>query len=100
MARTILILTSRTGGGHVSIAEALRDRLTQNNQDYKIEISDPQAGFFHWHYRMVSRYALWLWSAEFRLTDTEQRALLAHRLFAYLVRKSLSTTIERMRPDL
>ncbi len=97
MTHTVLILTSKTGGGHVSIAEALRDQLTPG---YQIEILDPQAGFVHWHYRMVSRYALWLWSAEFRLTDTPFRALLAHRIFAQLVSQRLHTVLERLQPDL
>ncbi len=97
MAQTILILTSKTGGGHVSIAEALSDQLAQN---YHVKIIDPQSGFVHWHYRMVSRYALWLWSAEFRVTDTAQRALFAHRIFAWFIAKKLSTVLEQLRPDL
>ena len=97
MTRTILILTSKTGGGHVSIAQALRDQLTPG---YQVEILDPQAGFVHWHYRMVSRYALWLWSAEFRLTDTPSRALFAHCIFAQLVFKRLNAVLERLQPDL
>ncbi len=95
--RTILILTSKTGGGHISLAEALRDLLAQH---YNIEIVDPQARFFHWHYRTVSRYALWLWSAEFQLTDTSQRALFAHRVFTRLVARSLSQVLKRVQPDL
>ncbi len=95
--RTILILTSKTGGGHVSLAEALRDLLAQ---DYNIEIVDPQARFFHWHYRIVSRYALWLWSAEFQFTDTSQRALFAHRVFTRLTARSLSQVLKRVQPDL
>ncbi len=97
MTHTVLILTSKTGGGHVSIAEALRDQFTP---EYRVELLDPQAGFVHWHYRMVSRYALWLWSAEFRLTDTPQRALLAHRIFAQLVAKRLNAVLESLQPDL
>ena len=97
MPQTILILTSRTGGGHVSIAEALRDQLAPN---YQVEILDPQAGLIHWHYRVVSRYALWLWSAEFRLTDGPQRAFLAHRIFARLIAKRLKAILESLRPDL
>lgn len=94
---TILILTSKTGGGHVSLAESLRDRLEHT---YAIEIVDPQPHFFHWHYRMASRYALWLWSAEFQLTDTPQQALLAHRLFTQLVARPLSDLLDRVRPAL
>ncbi len=97
MSRTILILTSRTGGGHVSIAEALYDQLAQS---YQVEILDPQAGFIHWHYRVVSRYALWLWSAEFRFTDRPQRALFAHRIFTQLVSKRLNAALESLQPDL
>ncbi len=94
---TILILTSKTGGGHVSLAEALRDRL---KQDYAIEIIDPQPTFFHWHYRLVSRYALWLWSAEFSMTDTPKKALFAHRTFTRLVSRQLHALIERVQPSL
>ncbi len=92
---TILILTSKTGGGHISLAGALQDLL---EQDFQIEIADPQPGFIHLHYRLVSRYALWLWAAEFRRTDTPRQALLAHRLFTVFVARRLSTLIARLRP--
>ena len=95
--KRILILTSKTGGGHVSLAEALRDQL---EQDYTIEIIDPQPAFFLLHYRLVSRYALWLWSAEFRMSDTPRQALTMHRIFARLVKKSLTATLRRVQPDL
>jgi len=67
----ILILTSKTGGGHVSLAEALRDLL---DGAHAVEIIDPQPRAIHWHYRLVSRYALWLWAAEFRAANTPARA--------------------------
>src|SRR5258708_16805637 len=95
--RNILILTSKTGGGHVSLAEALRDRL---EADFNIEIIDPQPSFVHLHYRLASRYALWLWSAEFRLTDSPRQALCAHRIFSLLVRKELISVLERVQPEL
>ncbi len=94
---TILILTSKTGGGHISLAEALRDRLQGKET---INIVDPQARFVHWHYRLVSRYALWLWSKEFQLMNTPARALLAHRIFAPLVARALRANIARLRPDM
>jgi UDP-N-acetylglucosamine:LPS N-acetylglucosamine transferase len=93
----ILILTSKTGGGHISLAEALRDQLAAT---YAIEILDPQPRFFHYHYRLVSHYALWLWAAEFQLCDSPRRALLAHRLFTPLVARMLEATLARLRPDL
>jgi processive 1,2-diacylglycerol beta-glucosyltransferase len=94
---TILILTSYTGGGHISLAEALRDRLSP---EYHVEMADPQPRFFHVHYRLVSRYALWLWAAEFRQTDTPKKALFAHRLFTPLVALPLSSLIKRLQPTL
>lgn len=97
MISTILILTSKTGGGHISLAEALRDRLQDKAT---IKIIDPQASFVHWHYRLVSRYALWLWSTEFQCLNTSARALFAHRIFAPLVARKLKAIIARLQPDM
>lgn len=112
--KNILILTSKTGGGHISLAEALRDLLVEDIQvgdreDEKetkgkkvpiITIVDPQPSFFHLHYRVVSRYALWLWAAEFRFFDTPGRALLAHHMFTHLVRRQLNVLLDNVKPDL
>ncbi len=109
--KKILILTSRTGGGHISLAESLRDLLIQDEpaagEDTKTACSpenltllDPQPGFFHWHYRLVSRYALWLWAAEFQFFDTPRRSLLAHRVFTRLVSRQLHRLLDEARPDL
>ncbi len=116
--KNILILTSKTGGGHISLAEALSDLLegdlegnvqaegndhekaTKDTEAAAITIVDPQPGFFHLHYRMVSRYALWLWAAEFRFLDTKRRALLAHHVFTPLVRHQLIALIDHVQPDI
>jgi UDP-N-acetylglucosamine:LPS N-acetylglucosamine transferase len=112
--KSILILTSKTGGGHLSLAEALRDLLESGapiaegvyGQDAvdteapAITIADPQPGFFHLHYRFVSRKALWLWAAEFRFFDTPRRAMLGHRVFTRLVRRQLTDLLDKVRPGL
>jgi UDP-N-acetylglucosamine:LPS N-acetylglucosamine transferase len=109
--KKILILTSKTGGGHISLAEALRDLLLQDvqaetedtksvNPPSNITILDPQPGFFHQHYRLVSRYALWLWATEFQLFDTPQRSLLAHHAFTRLVCRQLHRLLNNLQPDL
>jgi len=95
--RTILILTSKTGGGHVSLAEALRDRLAK---DYTIELTDPQPGFIQWHYRVVSRYALWLWASEFQLVDTPLRSRLLHSTYTLILQKKLKNLLKQVHPDL
>lgn len=112
--KRILILTSKTGGGHVSLAEALRDLLEKgastaesgyeqyavDTESPAITIVDPQPGFFHLHYRFVSRNALWLWAAEFRFFDAPRRAMLAHRVFTRLVRRQLTDLLDTVQPDL
>lgn len=98
----------------MSLAEALRDLIENDGQTEGIEnegaakntkapvitIADPQPGFFHLHYRLVSRYALRLWAAEFQFFDTPQRALQAHRVFTYLVRSQLNRLLDTLQPDL
>ena len=118
--KNILILTSKTGGGHVSLAEALGDlieketcrdevslRLDDRNTEHgqmekapAVTIVDPQPGFFQFHYRVVSRYALWLWAAEFQFFDRPGRALVAHRVFTSLVRRQLGDLLHKVLPDL
>jgi UDP-N-acetylglucosamine:LPS N-acetylglucosamine transferase len=112
--KNILILTSKTGGGHISLAEALSDLLkgdlqaegnnhkkaTRDTKAADITIVDPQPGFFHLHYRIVSRYALWLWAAEFHFLDTQRRARLAHHAFTRLVRNQLNALLDHVQPDI
>ena len=116
-SKRILILTSKTGGGHLSLAEALRDLLsgnvpviggmgehdttgTEETETAIFKIVDPQPRFIHLHYRFVSRRALWLWAAEFRALDTPGRALLTHKIFALLVCRKLADLLDKTRPDL
>lgn len=103
--KNILILTSKTGGGHVSLARSMHDLLVNTERSLDIHnptisIVDPQSGFFHLHYRLVSRYALWLWAAEFRFLDTPGRSLLAHKIFARLMRNRLHALLNQVQPDL
>src|SRR5260370_31784058 len=76
--KNIVILTSKTGGGHLSLAEALRDLVMEQTEQQAtseendtvaiqatgISLIDPQPGLFHLHYRLVSRHALRLWAAD------------------------------------
>jgi processive 1,2-diacylglycerol beta-glucosyltransferase len=112
--KTILILTSKTGGGHLSLAEALRDLIVraaqsadqphinaiQDAHNAAISIVDPQPALFHLHYRLVSRHVLWLWAAEFRFLDTPGRSLLAHKMFTRLMRHRLNALLDRLQSDL
>ena len=46
----ILILTASTGGGHLSLADALEDLLQDH---YDVTIVNMLPAFFHLHYRFV-----------------------------------------------
>lgn len=92
----ILIFVSKTGGGHISLGEALRDLLSDKHQ---VELIDPQPRIVHWHYRAVSRHALWLWSLEYRLSNGPRRARLAHTL-AQVQTPLIRRVLERFQPDL
>jgi UDP-N-acetylglucosamine:LPS N-acetylglucosamine transferase len=90
----LLILTARTGGGHVSLAEALRDLLAAHAH---IEIVDPFPRVVRLHYRLVSRHAPALWAAEYALTNRPLSALAAHQLSARLLAHSLDRVLRRRR---
>lgn len=93
----ILILTSHTGGGHVSLAHALRDVLESS---YEIEIVDPQPSVLSAHYRMLSRYLLEIWSLNYKISDNEKTVLQAHHLYYLFCRKRLSSLLAAVKPDL
>jgi UDP-N-acetylglucosamine:LPS N-acetylglucosamine transferase len=93
----ILIFTSKTGGGHISLAEALRDRLAN---DYVIEMLDPQPGIIHLHYRLVSRHALWVWAREYTLSDGPRRSRMVHLTYTVLMQRYVAHALRRSQPDL
>jgi processive 1,2-diacylglycerol beta-glucosyltransferase len=95
--KKILVFASRTGGGHISLAEALHDLLAE---DFEVTILDPQPGIIHWHYRTVSRHALWLWAAEFKLSDGRRRARMAHAVSSVMMARRVALALRQADPDL
>jgi processive 1,2-diacylglycerol beta-glucosyltransferase len=95
--KKILIFVSRTGGGHISLAEALRDMLTDR---YEVTLIDPQPSIIHWHYRTVSRHALWMWKAEFKLSDGRRRARAAHAVSSLILAERVARALRQTDPDL
>lgn len=87
----MLILTVKTGGGHISIAEALRDQL---QDDYAITIADPCPGIVDGHYRFISCHALWLCALEFKLTNTPARAALVHSMLNLYLARALQHEVQ------
>lgn len=81
----------------MSLAEALRDRL---QQEYAISIEDLLPRLFPQHYQFVTQRARWLWSLEFRMSDTPHIALLGHLMMIPLITPRLKPLLDRIQPDL
>lgn len=94
---TILILTTHTGGGHMNLAQALKETLETR---YEVVILDPQPSFVGHSYTAASRhfvkYLEWL----FILTDIPLVSFCLQRFLALMGRRHFRSLIERVRPDL
>lgn len=65
----------------------------------RVETIDPQPAAIHWHYRTVSRHALWLWALEFKLVDTPRRSRWAHGVASRLLYPHVAEALRRYEPD-
>ncbi|GAC1519955.1 MAG: glycosyltransferase [Ktedonobacteraceae bacterium] len=93
----ILILTASTGGGHLSLADALSDML---DDYYCVTIVDILPAFFHLHYRFIGHYALWIWAAEFHLSNRARQARSSQRYLSSLIAAPLRRTLDETQPAL
>src|SRR5437588_11487629 len=97
MKPTILILTTHTGGGHLNLAQSLRDMLEAY---YEVVIVDPQPGSVDRFYTAASRHFLKYFDWQFVLTDNEIGALWLHRLITPFSSGRLLGIIEQVQPQL
>lgn len=93
----ILILTTRTGGGHMNLARAIKEELPAS---YEIYIEDPYPSLLHDYYAMLSRYFLTLWDIQYKAFDSPGGSLLFHRGMTFLIKKRVIDVIEKIKPDL
>jgi UDP-N-acetylglucosamine:LPS N-acetylglucosamine transferase len=93
----ILILTSLTGGGHLSLAQSLEDILAHT---YEIHIVDPQSDFIRKYYTWAGRRASKSYGKGYDLTDSERAALLLHKFLTLFVQKRLNVLVEQIQPQL
>ncbi len=94
---TILILTALTGGGHLSLAMALQDILSE---DYETHIVDPQPGIFRQYYTYAGRHSSRLWGLGYKYSDNEKAALRLHKTLTLLVQQRLYRLTELIKPRL
>ena len=93
----ILILTARTGGGHLSLADALQDMLQDH---YSVTIADMLPAFFPLQYRFVGHHALWIWAAQFHLSNNPRQARDSERSIARVIESRFKRTLDETQPDL
>src|SRR5437016_7258929 len=94
---TILILTTHTGGGHLNLAQSLKDML---DTYYNVAIVDPQPATVDRYYGSVSRHATALLHWQFACTDNELASLWLHRIITLVSSRQLLSIIEHVQPQL
>jgi processive 1,2-diacylglycerol beta-glucosyltransferase/1,2-diacylglycerol 3-beta-galactosyltransferase len=93
----ILIITSRTGGGHMNLAQSLKEMLGAR---FTIDIVDPFPGIVDQYYASLSRSFLKLWDLQYRYTDNRAASLCLHKGLTLLSQKRLVSLIEQTSPQL
>src|SRR5438132_1329258 len=94
---TILILTTHTGGGHLNLAQSLKDIL---GTTCEVAIVDPQPALVDRWYASVSRHSLKFLERQFTFTDNETASSGLHRVLTLLSFRRLHRVIERVQPAL
>lgn len=93
----ILILATHTGGGHLNLAQSLKEVL---EPDYEVVITDPQPGIVDDSYTFASRHFVQFLTWQYSWTDNEKAALWLHRALTLSNYRSIHEAIERTQPQL
>lgn len=94
---TILILTTHTGGGHLNLAQSLKDIL---GTTYEVVIVDPQPALVDRLYASVSRHSLRFLEWQFTFTDNATASSGLHQILTLLSCRQLHRVIEQVQPAL
>ena len=93
----VLILTSYTGGGHLSLAQSMKEILGDN---YETDMAAPLPSIIHRYYTWAERHSLRFWERSFNFSDNEKAALRLHKMVTSLIHKRLLTLIQQSKPQL
>src|SRR5579859_684464 len=97
----ILILTTHTGGGHLNMAQALREMLgSQCAARYEVVIANPQTALVDRGYVLASRCAVKFLTWQYAITDNTPASLWLQRALALVGRGRILALIRRIRPRL
>jgi UDP-N-acetylglucosamine:LPS N-acetylglucosamine transferase len=94
---TILILTTHTGGGHLNLAQSLKDMLDTH---YNVIIENPQPDAVDRYYTSVSRHFIKLLDWQFTYTDNEIASLCLQRIVTLFDSKRILSVLKHVQPQL
>lgn len=94
---TIMILTTHTGGGHINLAQSLKEILAPY---YEVIMADPQSDIVNYLYTLVSRYFVKFLAWQYTFTDNDIASLWLHRLLTLLNSRKIKNIIKRTQPQL
>jgi 1,2-diacylglycerol 3-beta-galactosyltransferase len=99
--KTMMFLTSATGGGHLAAATAVAEAVERRYPgEYRIVTRDPLPRLLTRGYGPLIRYAPWLWGLVYRAGDSRRAARLVHRAVARACGRALTETVAAVRPAL
>jgi UDP-N-acetylglucosamine:LPS N-acetylglucosamine transferase len=93
---TILILTTHLGGGHLNLAQSLKDMLETN---YDVVIANPQSTLAERSYTAISRHWMKFLTWQFFWTDNAVASFCLHQILTLLSYRQLRTILERVQPQ-
>lgn len=94
---TILILTTHTGGGHLNLAQALKEILGTR---YEVAIVDPQPALIDRSYTWLSQHFLKFFDWQFNWTDNASASLRLHSILTQLSRRRILSILQQVQPRL
>jgi UDP-N-acetylglucosamine:LPS N-acetylglucosamine transferase len=94
---TILILTTHTGGGHLNLAQSLKDMLDTR---YNVAIVNPQSEAVDRYYTAASRHFMKLLEWQFNLTDNRLVSFFLQQVVTLLDNGRILNVIQHIQPQL
>jgi UDP-N-acetylglucosamine:LPS N-acetylglucosamine transferase len=93
----ILILTIHNGGGHINLAQSLKEMLETN---YEVVIEDAQSGTANRWYSWVSRHSVRFLQWQYMFTDNKVLSFAFHVVLTLLSYRRIKRIVARVRPQL
>lgn len=93
----ILILTIHNGGGHINLAQSLKEMLETN---YDVVIEDAQSGAANRWYSWVSRHSVKFLQWQYMFTDNKVLSFAFHVILTLLSYRRIRRIVARVQPQI